>query len=266
MSAAGYNANNPEAYELFMGRWTRRLADAIVARIQLPSGPRLDVGCGTGAMAAALRAHSSQHHIVGVDVSEAYLEHARARADNSGVEFHCMDAQEMGVDDDSFASSLSIIALNFMAEPDIAVSEMVRATKPGGMVLGAVWDFRGGLMYQRLLWDSAALLDPRAAEMRDKLFSNPLALPNGLTTACTAAGLTDVVRHSVTIRMDFADFDDYWLPMLGGQGPVAGYVAALSGDMREQVETAVRAAYLSGDVDGPRSLTATAWVVQGTKP
>lgn len=248
-----------------MGRWTRRLAAAILARIPLPSGPFLDVGCGTGALTAALRAQSPQARIVGVDLSEAYLDHARARPDNSDVVFQCMDAQQMDIADDSFSASLSIIALNFMADPQAAVSEMVRVTERDGLVIGAVWDFRGGLTYQRLLWDTASVLDPRAAELRARLFSNPLARPEGMTAVWQAAGLADVKRDSVTIRMDFADFDDYWQPMLGGQGPVAGYVAALSGDLRKTVEAEVRNAYLAGDADGPRSLTATAWVVQGTK-
>jgi hypothetical protein len=66
--------------------------------------------------------------------------------------------------------------------------------------------------------------------------------------------------------MDFADFDDYWRPLLGGQGPVGGYVAALEPELRDRVCDAVRAAYLSGDADGPRSLTATAWSVTGAAP
>lgn len=86
-----------------------------------------------------------------------------------------------------------------------------------------------------------------------------------MTDLLRAAGLADVRRESLTIRMDFADFDDYWQPLLGGQGPVGGYVAALEPDLQARVAEAVRAAYLSGDTDGPRSLTATSWVVTGTK-
>ncbi len=136
---------------------------------------------------------------------------------------------------------------------------------------GAWWSpragiFRGGLVYQRILWDSAAGVDPGAAAIRDRLFSGKMALPNGMADLFREAGLADVRWDSVTIRMDFADFADYWEPLLGGQGPVGGYVAGLPPEKQVAVREAVRAAFLSGSPDGERSLTATAWVVRGTAP
>jgi hypothetical protein len=71
---------------------------------------------------------------------------------------------------------------------------------------------------------------------------------------------------SLTIRMNYASFEDYWGPLLGGQGPVGTYVTALEDDMRRRIEDAVRRAYCSGAPDGERSLTATAWAVRGTVP
>jgi hypothetical protein len=78
--------------------------------------------------------------------------------------------------------------------------------------------------------------------------------------------IRQVARPSLTIRMDYAAFDDYWSPLLGGQGPVGTYVASLSSALRGRIEAAVRAAYLSGAPDGPRSMTATAWAVRGVVP
>jgi AcrR family transcriptional regulator len=129
-----------------------------------------------------------------------------------------------------------------------------------------VWDFRGGLVFQRLFWDTAAGLDPDAGSARDRLFSAPLALPDGLPALWRAAGLDAVERASITIRMEYADFADYWEPLLGGQGPVGAYVANLPPERRQLIEERVRAAFLSGAADGPRSLTATAWAVRGVVP
>jgi hypothetical protein len=129
-----------------------------------------------------------------------------------------------------------------------------------------VWDFRGGLVYQRLFWDTAAGLDSQAGVARDRLFSGPLALPDGLPKLFSAAGLIDVQRASLTIRMTYADFDDYWQPLLGGQGPVGTYITALEDGLRRRIEDAVRRAFYSGSPDGERSLTATAWAVRGTVP
>jgi SAM-dependent methyltransferase len=259
-----YQANDGPAYERFIGRWTRRLGEA-VARAAPPEGdgPLLDVACGTGSMAAALAAQSPGRPITGVDVSGAYLDFARARDDAGDAEFVEMDAQQLSFADDTFAAAYATIALNFMSDPIAAAREMRRVVRANGLVCAVGWDFRGGLVYQRMLWDSAAAIEPGAAEVRARIFSHPLAKPDGIRDLWRAAGIADVARSSVTIRMDFQGFDDYWLPLLGGQGPVGGYVAALDEATQTRVRDVVRDAYLSGDADGPRSLAATAWLVTG---
>lgn len=262
MSTSNYQANDGAAYERFIGRWSRRVADRIVETVTMPGdGPLLDVGCGTGSATAALAAHYPGRAVVGVDVAEPYLTFARARVDQAGVKFHQMDALALDFPDATFDAAVALIALNFISDPPLAARQMARVVRPGGTIVVAAWDFRGGLVYQRLLWDTAAGIDPIAATTRDKIFANPLAKPDGMVELLRAAGLTKVERRSETVRMDFANFDDYWQPLLGGQGPVGSYVAALEPDLRDRVSEAVRKAYLSGDVDGPRSLTATAWVV-----
>ena len=263
--AAAYQANDGAAYDRFIGRWTRRLAAEVAAHCPpvLP-GPCLDLGCGTGSMALALADRFPDRKIVGIDRSGAYLDVARALLPYAT--FHEQDATALDLPGDHFAASYAVLLLNFLADPAVALREMMRVTMPGGLVVASSWDFRGGLVYQRLLWDSAAAIDPQAATTRARLFSHPLAKPDGMTDLFRACGLADVARIGVTIRMDFADFDDYWQPLLGGQGPVGSYVAGLDPTMRDRVAEAVRLAYLSGDADGPRSLAASAWIVSGTVP
>lgn len=263
-ASSTYAASDGGAYEGFIGRWSRRLADRLVDYAQpLPAGALLDVGCGTGSCAVALKQHMPDREVVGVDVARAYLDYAAKRPDGQGIAFRTGDAQALPFDDSSFAASLALLVLNFVQDPAAAVAEMSRVTRPGGTVVVCGWDFRGGLVYQRLLWDTAAVLDPAAAKIRDRLFAAPLALPEGMSDLLHMAGLGGVERRSLTIRMDFMNFDDYWKPLLGGQGPVGGYVAELGSEMRDRIEAAVRDAFLSGAPDGPRSLTATAWVVTG---
>lgn len=265
--SGGYAATDGAAYQRFIGRWTRRLADPLIAfALPLPDGPVLDVGAGTGSVAAALREADPARPITGIDVSEPYLDFARKQDGCEGVTFLQQDAAALDFPDDGFAGAFSCIVMNFLKEPAKALSEMCRVVMPGGVVASAVWDFRGGLVYQRMLWDTVASIDPVAAATRDRIFSAPLGLPNGMVDLWRAAGLEDVTRSSLTIRMDFSDFADYWEPLLGGQGPVGGYVAGLEPDMQTRAREAVQAAFLAGAPDGERSLTATAWAVKGRVP
>jgi hypothetical protein len=107
------------------------------------------------------------------------------------------------------------------------------------------------------------VIDPAAGITRNRLFAHPLSEPGGLQALLTAAGLAEVEAASLAIRMDFAGFDDYWDPLLGGQGPVGVYVAGLDPVLRDRLRAAVRDAFLCGRPDGPCSLAATAWAVRG---
>jgi SAM-dependent methyltransferase len=262
-----YFANDGAAYELFLGRWTKQLAPPLLDFAQFPpAGAFLDVGTGTGSLAFAMAARWPDRRIAGIDTAAPYIAYARSRANGCRPAFAIGDAARLPHDGASFAGVAAQLVLNFVPQPHLAVGEMRRVTRSGGAVVAAVWDFRGGLVYQRLFWDTAAGIDPRAGIARDRLFSTPLALPDGLPKLFDAAGLDQIRRDSITIRMDYASFEDYWMPILGGQGPVGTYVANLAADLRCRIEEAVRRAYCSGAPDGERSLTATAWVVRGIVP
>jgi SAM-dependent methyltransferase len=267
VNGPGYHASNGAAYEVFLGRWTRRLADSMVDFAAFPAaGDLLDIGCGTGSLAFALVSRWPGRRVVGIDPAEPYIDFARARRFGTMPVFDIGDACALPYEDGAFAGAAAQLALNFVRNADVAIGEARRVVRPGGVIAASVWDFRGGLVYQRLFWDTAAGLDPAAGAQRDRLFSGALALPDGLIDLFGRAGLAGIERQSLTIRMDYASFDDYWSPLLGGQGPVGTYVAALCQELRQRIETSVRAAYLSGAPDGPRSMTATAWAVRGMVP
>lgn len=261
-----YQAGEGVAYERFLGRWTQLLARRFVNFARLPpDGDLLDAGCGTGSLAEILARRYRERAIVGVDVAESYLSYARSRQTEGRMSFRQADIVDLPFEDGAFAGTLAQLVLNFVPEPARAVQEMIRVTRPGGVVAGAVWDFRGGLVYQRLFWDTAAGVDPAAGRARDRLFSHPLAMPEGLATLWRDAGLDHVERASLTVRMDYGSFEDYWEPILGGQGPVGSYLVSLDPARQALVRDRVRDAYLSGAPDGPRSMTATAWAVRGVR-
>lgn len=265
--SSAYHASDGAAYELFLGRWTARLARPLLDFAAFsPAGDLLEVGCGTGSLACAMAERWPGRRVVGLDIAEPYIAFARGRADGEWPVFQIGDSCRLPYRDAEFGGAAAQLVLNFVSDPQRAVAEMRRVTRSGGCLVAAVWDFRGGLVYQRLFWDTAAGLDPAAATARDRLFSSALALPDGLVDLFSQAQLSKVERASLSIRMDYASFADYWQPLLGGQGPVGTYAAGLAPALRARIEAAVRAAYLSGAPDGPRSMTATAWAVRGLVP
>jgi SAM-dependent methyltransferase len=265
--ALAYHADDGPAYERFLGRWSARLAEVLIDFAELPAdGPLLDVGCGTGSLALALCRRYPGRSVWAVDVSAAYLAFARGREGGGSIRFEQADAADLPFDAGMFSGSIAQLVLNFVPDAERAAKEMRRVTRSGGAVAAAVWDFRGGLVFQRLFWDTAAAIDPQAASTRDRLFAHPLAQPEGLLGQWQEIGLRDIERASLTIRMDYQSFGDYWDPLLGGQGPFGSYVAGLSEPRRASIQASVQAAYLAGAPDGPRSLAATAWAVRGRAP
>jgi SAM-dependent methyltransferase len=266
-SGSTYHATDGAGYEIFLGRWTQRLAEPFLDFIDPPSpGALLDVGCATGSLTRAMATRWPGRRIDGLDIAEPYIAFARERTPRVDVEYRLGDAAKLPYRDASFAAVAAQLVLNFVSSPRAAIAEMMRVTQPGGIVAAAVWDFRGGLTFQRMFWDTAAGIDPGAGKARDRLFSGALALPDGLVELFDQCGMAQIERGSLTIRMEYENFADYWLPLLTGQGPVGTYAAGLAPDLRRKIETNVRAAFLSGAPDGPRSLTATAWAVRGRVP
>jgi SAM-dependent methyltransferase len=256
-----------DGYELQMGRWSRRLAPLLVDFAGIGEANRLlDVGCGTGNLGICLAGNPGIGRIWGLDPSPAYVEHARRETDDPRLSFGIGDACALPFPDAWFDHSLSMLALQFVPDADLAVREMRRVTRPGGTIAAATWDTRGGFVAFRMVFDTAAMLDARGVAARARAYTRPLSRPGELAGAWRAGGLSNIVQDVRTIRMDFTDFMDFWAPAQGGEGPVAEFVGSLDGDARSKLREAVYLAYLDGEADGPRSYAATAWVVKGTVP
>jgi SAM-dependent methyltransferase len=262
-----YSATSAEAYERLMGRWSPRLARELIVWAGIGNGDRvLDVGCGTGSLALALSARSEPAAIVGIDIAASYVAYAASRSADPRLSFTTGDAVSLDFPDASFDRSFSLLALNFVSDPIRALAAMRRVTRPGGVVAAAVWDFPGGLIYQRIFWDTAAALDPAAARARARHYSSPLTGPGELAAAFHEVGLGEVDACSLTIRMEYRDFADYWEPIENAQGPVGDYVKGLAPERLDRLAAAVRRAYQGGAADGPRAMAATAWAAHGVIP
>ena len=132
---------------------------------------------------------------------------------------------------------------------------------PGGTIAAYVWDYAGKMELMRHFWDEAAALDPQAAAL-DEGRRFPLCTPEALCTLFAAAGLGAVEAAPIEIETAFRDFDDYWQPFLGGQGPAPAYAMALDEAARNRLRDRLRAR-LPVRNDGSIALTARAWAVRG---
>ncbi len=248
-----------------MGRHSRSLAPLFIAfAASRAQGKVLDVGCGTGNLAVELAGNPAFTSIEALDLSQAYISYAKAREADARINFQAADACNIPFADNTFDLTLSMLVLAFVPEPQRAVREMVRVTRPGGTVAACMWDLRGGLVFGRMFWDTAAILDPKAAYLRGKALSRPITRQGGIASELKQAGLQNVQETALTITMNFANFDDFWSPLDGGEGMFATYVAAFDVSKR-QFKKALRLAYLDGSPDGSRTYFASAWAARGTR-
>ncbi len=252
-----------DAYEAYVGRWSRLVARELLRRLGVPRGGRwLDVGSGTGALSSEILAAAQPAYVLGIDRSEGFLAGARASIVDPRAAFCAGDARSLPLAARSFDAAVSGLAVNFVPEPHRAVAELGRVSKRGGVVAAYVWDYAEGMEMMRYFWDAAAAVDPGATAL-DEGSRFPLCRPEPLGRLWADARLEDVQVEAVDVPTVFADFDDYWKPFLGGQGPAPGYAMSLTEERREALRELLRHR-LPVDPGGSISLTARAWAVRGT--
>lgn len=252
------------AYEPYVGRWSRLVAREFVAWLAMPPDIRwLDVGCGTGALTQTILAMASPRSVHGIDPSEGFVAYTRANTSAAQATFAVGDAQSLQLDSSSYEVVVSGLVLNFIPDKETALAEMVRVTRPGGMVALYVWDYAGEMQLMRHFWDMVVSLNPAALEL-DEGRRSPVCKPEPLTRLFHNAGLREVETRPIDVPTVFKDFDDYWSPFLSGQAPAPSYAMSLSEAKRAALRDAIRDR-LPIDPNGSISLIARAWAVRGIR-
>ena len=251
------------AYDGYIGRWSRPVADRFVTWLEPRADASwIDVGCGSGALTRTILWSAHPSRVLGVDPSADFVDHARSTVGDERSEFVVGDALALPAAGSSADYVVSGLVLNFIADPDAALAEMSRVATAEATIGAYVWDYAEGMQMLRTFWDAAVALDPAAAAL-DEAARFPLCRPEPLHRLFDAAGLADVEPSDITVETTFADFDDYWMPFLSGQGPAPGYCATLAPPRLEALGDRLREE-LAPD-GGPIDLTARAWAVKGTR-
>ena len=248
------------AYEPYVGRWSRLVALDFIDWLSIgPQQRWLDVGCGTGALTAAILSRGDPSAILGVDPSPEYIGWAASNVPDGRARFETGDASHLP----NFIADVVVsgLVLNFVPQPSLALAAM-RQAAPDGLVAAYVWDYAGRMELMRHFWDAAAALDPIASDL-DEGRRFPICRPESLVALWDEAGFTGVTTRAIDVPTVFRDFDDYWNPFLGGQGPAPSYAMSLSEERRHALRDRIRTG-LPISADGSIHLVARAWAVQGS--
>ena len=190
-SPADDRSEQGDPYERYVGRWSRRVAPLFIEWLDVPGGRRwLDVGCGTGALCAAIRTHAAPASVTGVEPSEGFLATAR-RSLPEDVTLCPGDAAAIPLPDASVDVVVSGLVLNFVPDVDAALAEAARVGAKGATFGAYVWDYAGRMDLIRYFWDTAVSRDAAAAAL-DEGARFPLCRPDALVATMTRAGFRDV--------------------------------------------------------------------------
>jgi ubiquinone/menaquinone biosynthesis C-methylase UbiE len=252
------------AYDQWMGRWSRLVAEVFVGWLALPQNLRwLDVCCGSGVLTDVIVKHCTPEQIVGIDASPQQISYAREHRSQPNVTFETGDAMHLRFNDSSFDAIVCGLGLNYLPDPIDALREMRRVSAPQGTVAIYVWDYAHGARFLREFWDAAAACDSQAPQ-HDQANRFTHCNPEVLQKLFQQASLGKIKVHPLDITTRFASFDDYWQPLLSGQGSAPNYLASRSEATRTAIRERLRTS-LPANPDGVIELPARAWAARGQR-
>lgn len=254
-----------DAYESFMGRWSRQVANHFLDWLApAPGLSWLDVGCGTGALSQAVCQRCRPLGLVGCDPSPNFVSFATISLAGYPATFIVATADNLPSHGHGFDFIVSGLVLNFLPDPLAAVRSMRDRLRPGGSLAAYVWDYAEGMHFLRAFWEEARVVDPSASNL-DEARRFPLCRPERLAQLLGRAGLEAVQTASLQIDTTFRDFDDFWSPFRAGTGPAPSFLASLDANAQTQLALRLRQR-LNTSSDESIRLTARAFAVRGVVP
>lgn len=246
-----------DAYDRFMGRYSRQLAPLMIDFAGIdPTQRVLDVGCGPGALASRLARRVGAERIAAVDPSESFVAACAARV--PGADVRRGGAEELPWPDGTFDAVLAQLVINFLPDPAAGVAECVRVTRPGGVLAACVWDYGDRMRLLRSFWDAARELDP---DVPDEGRTMLIRSAEALERLWQEGAVAEVGTASLVVRAHYADFAELWDSVQLGVGPAGAYCRSLDDERRAVLRDGVFARL--GSPAGPFACEARAWAVRG---
>ncbi len=253
--------NDGDPYEYFMGRWSSLMSIVFLKWLNMPSNLNwLDVGCGTGALSEAIEKNCNPKHLASIDPSESFIEKVKHRISITG-EFKVGSVENVPFKKESFEVIVSGLALNFFPDLEKALSELKRVSKPNGVIAAYVWDYSGRMDFLRHFWDAAYQIDPKSIE-HDEGLRFPICNSENLISAFKNADIIEIESAQLDIDTIFKDFDDFWNPFLGLQGPAPSYLASLNNELQKDLKNKIKER-LQFESDGSIKLVGRAIAIRG---
>ena len=250
-----------DAYDRFMGRYSRELASRLIEFTGIEPGMRVvDIGCGPGALTEGLDSLVGRERVSAADPSEPFVAACVERL--PGADVRRAGAEELPWEDGRFDAALAQLVVNFMQDPPAGVGEMRRVVRSGGVVAGCTWDYSDGMELLRAFWDAAAALDPDAPdEGRTMRYRSAEELDESGDAQLLRA--LEVATAPLVVKTTYAGFDELWQPLTHGVGPAGAYCSGLEPRRQEALRDELLVRLRSPG--GPFTLSAKAWAVRGIR-
>ena len=216
-AAATYNAAADHFDAPPLSFWDR-VGRGTVERLAPAPGSRvLDVGCGTGASALpAAQAVGPDGRVIGVDLAEAMLGRARAKAEQLGLrnaEFRHGDMTDLGFPDESFDDVVCVFTIFFVPDMEAQVAKLWRLVRPGGRLAITTWGPNAFEPGSRAFWGAVRLIRPDLGN--DFRPWDRITEPEAVTQLFLDGGAAMPEVAAETAVQPLSSVEDWWTIALG---------------------------------------------------
>lgn len=237
--------DDAEAYDRYMGRWSKAIGEKFLAWIAPPvNAGWLDIGCGTGAFSQLIAEHCAPRSLSGIDPSPAQIEAARVKLPNAVLRVG--DSLALPFGDGEFDIVASALVLHFIPDRARAFAEMKRVVRPGGMVAAYTWERSATSDFAPYAPMLRGLVAIGVEPMRSPTV--PEQQVEGLRKTAEAAGFADTKLTHIEATQSFQDFEEFWNVQTLTVSPVGKTIAKLEDTQRARLrETMQSLVPIAGD-------------------